>query len=258
MSTRRTNEELKILFEQKGLAWVREQLETMGGEINVLETPYAKVWVKNEKDRQKKREKIEERIWNLFWNLFFLIIGAGISAFVAWGTTNSQLSLSVDPVIEISPSNIVKGEDGNFVLSIRNRGIADLYNISIYEDYFVTETLGNNEIVLVSIGPRLTFPNVTIKDLTKAVEKKITLISKPALEQMAEFYKDKPKSLQMKFLRLTIKFNRKVDGKGFTKTKAYIIDYSGSVFMDYQERGIRSPYTVNFDDVKRILGVGLD
>jgi len=85
---RRTNEELNTLFQRNGLEWVREQLYTTGGEINVLESPYAKVWVENQIEKQRRKEKKEERAWNLI----FLIIGALISAIVVLATTKAQLA----------------------------------------------------------------------------------------------------------------------------------------------------------------------
>ncbi|MFH1519332.1 MAG: hypothetical protein ABIE75_02035 [Candidatus Omnitrophota bacterium] len=84
---RRTQEQLNKLFENNGLKWVRAQLYTDGGEINRLESPYAKVWVEDQKERLRKREKREERLWNLL----FLLIGAAISALVVWNITKVQL-----------------------------------------------------------------------------------------------------------------------------------------------------------------------
>lgn len=84
---RRTNEELNTLFQRNGLEWVREQLYTNGGEINSLESPYAKVWVENQIGKQRRKERTEERVWNLI----FLLIGALISAFVVLITTKAQL-----------------------------------------------------------------------------------------------------------------------------------------------------------------------
>jgi len=85
--TKRTKEELNGLFEKQGLEWVREQLKTSGGEINMLESPYAHVWVENQQEAQIKKEKNEERVWNLV----FLLVGAIISAAVVLFTTKAQL-----------------------------------------------------------------------------------------------------------------------------------------------------------------------
>lgn len=84
---KKRKEELYQRFEKNGLKWVREQLYTMGGDIDIIEAPYAKVWVEDQKDKERKKEKNEER----FWNLIFLLIGATISALVIWNTTRTQL-----------------------------------------------------------------------------------------------------------------------------------------------------------------------
>ncbi len=84
---RRTDAELDALFEKKGFRWVREQLLTNGGEINMLESPHAKVWVEDQKEKFRKAEKKEEKIVNLI----FLLVGALISAFVSFLTTKAQL-----------------------------------------------------------------------------------------------------------------------------------------------------------------------
>lgn len=208
------------------------------------------VWVESQKAEQRKKDKFQERIWNLI----FLLVGAAISALVAWGTTKTQLAVAVDPVVEIIPSDNVIGKEGNFELFIRNIGLSDLYDIRIYEDYFVTETLDDGDIQLISVGPLLTQPNIKINELEKDTEKKFIMDSKLVLKQMNEFY-HKRESLQMEFVRLTIQYRRKADGKGFKKTKAYIIDLSGNVLMDHQTRGINTPYALSFDDIKKILGV---
>ena len=44
-------------------------------------------------------------------------------------------------------------------------------------------------------------------------------------------------------------------GKKFEDRKAYIIDLSGNVLMEEQDRGVETPYRLSFHRVKNILGV---
>ncbi len=254
MNSRRTKEKLEELFKQQGLNWVREQLETSGGEINQLETPFAKVWVRNEVDRCRRKESKSDKREERIWNLIFLLMGASISAWVSWQTISVQLAVAVDPVIEVLPSNNVIGKKGQFELSLNNAGVADLYSIDIYLDYFVTETLSSGDIQLVNIPPSLTLPTAQIKDLKRGDERGFKMDINPALAQMKDFY-NKKNGLQMWFVRLIIDYRRKPDGKKFEDMKAYIIDLSGNVLMEEQDRGIENPYRLSFSRVKRILGV---
>ena len=209
-----------------------------------------KVWVKTEKTKRRKKDKREERIWNFT----FLIVGAAISAIVTLWVANAQLAIAIDPTIEVTPSDIVKGKGGEFELSIRNPSLSDLTDIAIYKDFFVTETLGAERVQLTTIGPLILAPIEKINLLQKHQAKQFIINIKPILKQMAEFYKNKSEGLQMRIIRLTVKYHRKSDGKEFIKNKAYVIDLSGDVFIDYSNRGIGEPIP-SFDDIKKILGV---
>ncbi|MBL7131433.1 MAG: hypothetical protein ISS45_08555 [Candidatus Omnitrophica bacterium] len=164
-----------------------------------------------------------------------------------------QLILSENPRILIEPSETVKGSIGEFELSIRNPSLAELYDIRIYEDYFVTMTLEDGSIKLARIGIFITKPNTTIQQLKPNKKESFMINFKSIIEDMEDFYRER-KGLHMRIARLKIKYRRKLDGKEFIQTKAYIIGGHGDYLFDYDERGIRTPITLSFEDIKNILG----
>lgn len=148
----------------------------------------------------------------------------------------------------------VKGAVGEFELTLNNLNLAVLHDIRIYEDYFITKTLDNNSIQLNSIGIFSILPNTTIEELSPNKKVRFMISFKPTIEQMKEFYVDR-KGLHMRILRLTIKYKRKLDGKEYKKTKAYLIAGHGDYLIDSDDRGMTTPDMISFNDVKNILGV---
>lgn len=165
----------------------------------------------------------------------------------------NQLILSENPRILIEPSEVVKGSIGEFKLFVRNVSLAELYDIRIYEDYFVTMAQEDGSISLVRMGALITKPNSIVPQLKPNKKENIIINFKSIIENMKEFYRGH-QGLQMRIARIKIKYCRKLDGKEFMQTKAYIIAGQGDFIIDYDERGIRTPVTPSFEDIKNILG----
>ncbi|MCX5678935.1 MAG: hypothetical protein NTY76_07535 [Candidatus Omnitrophica bacterium] len=165
----------------------------------------------------------------------------------------NQLVLSGNPIILIEPSDTVKGSIGEFKISVKNISMAELYDIRIYEDYFVTMAQENGSINLVSVGAFITKPNLVIPQLKPNNREDITINCKLIIKNMKELYREH-KGVEMRIARIRIKYCRKLDGKEFMQTKAYIIAGQGDFLIDYDERGIRTPMTPSFEDIKNILG----
>lgn len=166
----------------------------------------------------------------------------------------NQLVLSEDPRIVIEPSDVVKGSKGVFELFVKNVSLAELYDIRIYEDYFVTESQENGTIGLVSMGAFLAKPGIIIPQLKPDKKEEIIANFESNSESAKEFYREH-KGWQIRILRIKIKYCRKLDGKEFIKTKAYIIAGGDDFLIDYDERGIRTPMTPSFENIKNMLGV---
>jgi hypothetical protein len=197
---------------------------------------------------------MKTRNWLKKNKIFFETIAAVLLSFMAILVSCSQseiaknqLILSENPIILVEPSGIVKGSTGEFKLFIENISLTELYNIRIYEDYFAVITQANNLINLVTMGPFITQPNSTIQQLKLNEKEAITINFKSIIESM--------KKSEMRIVRLKIKYRRRLDGKEFTQTKAYIIDFSCNFLIDYDERGIKNPGIPSFENIKNILGV---
>jgi hypothetical protein len=72
---------------------------------------------------------------------------------------------------------------------------------------------------------------------------------------MKEFYSSDAKGHRMMITRLTLKFRRALDGKEFTKSKAYVIAGHGDYLLDHDERGVSFPGGPSLSDIKQVLGV---
>lgn len=167
----------------------------------------------------------------------------------------SQLILSESPKILIEPSDEVKGSIGEFELFLKNLSLADLYDIRIYEDYFVSLTPKDGPTKLIRFGIFTTKPNSTIQQLKSDKNENFTISFKSIHDDMNQLYNSEVKGHRMKIARLTIKFRRKIDGEEFIQSKAYIIAGHGDYLLDYDERGIQMPRQPTFEDIKKILGV---
>ena len=168
------------------------------------------------------------------------------------GVAKNQLILSADPVVLVEPSSIVRNSSGQFRLFINNKGLAELYNIRLYYDYFVTMKQDDSLISLGSIGPFITEPNSTIYLLKPNQKKDFIIDIKDINEKMNEFYMGR-EGLQMRILRIKIKYCRKPDGKEYTQPKVYIIGGGGVALFDYDERGVVSPIAPSFEQIKKVL-----
>jgi hypothetical protein len=169
-----------------------------------------------------------------------------------------QLILSEIPIISIEPSEDVKGNIGEFELSLRNLSLADLYDIRIYEDYFVSLTSKDGPTELLRFGWFNTKPDSYIEQLKSNEKESFTISFKSIHDDMNQLYSSEVKGQRMKIARLIVKFRRKLDGKEFIQSKAYVIAGHGDTLFDYDERGIRISGEPTFGDIKRLLGVGGD
>jgi hypothetical protein len=184
-----------------------------------------------------------------------LMIMALFVSYSQYKIAKSQLILSESPKILIEPSNEVKGSIGEFELFLKNLSFADLYDIRIYEDYFVSLTPKDGPTKLIRFGIFTTKPNSTIQQLKSDKNENFTISFKSIHDDMNQLYNSEAKGHRMKIARLTIKFRRKIDGKEFIQSKAYIIAGHGDYLLDYDERGIQMPRQPTFEDIKKILGV---
>lgn len=168
-----------------------------------------------------------------------------------------QITLSETPIISIEPPENVKGKIGEFKLFLKNISLADLYDIRIYEDYFVSLTPKDGPTKLVRFGIFTTKPNSSIQQLKLNEKQSFTISFRSMHEDMNQFYNSEIKGHRMKIARLIIKFRRKLDGKEFIQSKAYIIAGHGDYLLDYDERDIRLSVSgePTFGDIKKILGI---
>ena len=169
-----------------------------------------------------------------------------------------QLALSATPEILVQPSEIVRGKIGEFDLRITNQSLADLQDIRIYEDYFVSQTLKGGPITCHRFGAFVTIPDSTIETLTRGETKTFQINFKSIIENMKLFMSN-TKGHRMRIARLTVKFRRKLDGKEFSQAKAYIITGKGGGLLDSDDRGIPAfQGQPTFSDIKRVLGIPND
>ena len=169
--------------------------------------------------------------------------------------TRRQAALNQDPVIRVLPEENVKGEIAKFDLEIANTGIADVSDVRIYEDYFVSLTPPQGPITLNRFGAMVTKPDTHIPSLKRGEKRSFNLEFSDVHKMMAEFCKSEIKGHRMKTVRLLLKYRRSEDGKEFKSSKAYIIAGHGDVLFDYDERGILSPVSPSFSQIKQVLGI---
>jgi hypothetical protein len=112
------------------------------------------------------------KIWLNENKIFFETATATLLSFMAIMVSVSQCSiskqqiiLSETPIVLIEPAEIIKGTVGEFKISLINHGLADLTDIKIYEDYYVSLTPMNGPITLYRFGPFSTQPNTTVLQL---------------------------------------------------------------------------------------------
>jgi len=200
------------------------------------------------------------RTWLKTNKIFFETVAAALLSIMAWQVSctqakiaKNQLILSTNPRILIElPKYGMGSSPGELKMFIKNVGLSELYDIRVYEDYFVTATQQNGSLGLVEVGGFITEPNSVISQLKPNGKEGITLNAKSINAMMKNFEHDN-KGYQMRIVRLNIKYCRKLDGREFAYSKAYIMDLSGGVLLDYDERGIKIPLTPSFDDIKKAL-----
>ena len=164
------------------------------------------------------------------------------------GISRNQLILSVDPVLWVEPSRTVSGAVGDIKIEISNLGIAELYEIEVYESYFVTQSLENKTVQLAPIGKRNIYPNTKIKALLPDETKDFNVDFKYIVARMEDFYRNR-KGLHMKVCRLILKYRRRLDGKRFSQSKFYIIAGHGDSLVDFDEMDLSLPGMANLKDV---------
>ena len=167
----------------------------------------------------------------------------------------NQMALSVVPIVFIEPAKIVKGTTGEFTLFLKNDSPAELYDIGINEDYFVSSTSEDGQTTLRSFGALIVWPQGSIERLKSGGRKSFTISFKTICEQMDTFFNSKDKGMKMKIVRLTVEFRRKLDGRKFRYLKAYVITGNDNLLLDYDQRDIRVPEMPVFGEIKKLLGV---
>jgi len=168
------------------------------------------------------------------------------------------LMVQSPPSLVIIPEDIVEGSPGKFQLSLTNRGLSDVSQIKIYEDYYVALSAKDEPIKLYEFGLHRTRPNTTIESLKKNETKKFTINFESILEEMSQFYRDESKKgKRMKIARIKIELIREIDGMSFSHSKAYIIAGHGDRLFDYSSsRDIKYEFDAySYGELKQILGI---
>lgn len=179
-----------------------------------------------------------------------------------WNASHSlsrqQLALAATPHIEVLPTEVVEGDIGKFQLTLLNPGPADLDNVRVYEDYFVSLTPPDGTISFHRFGAFVTEPTSVIERLESGDEKAFEISFSAIHEDMNKFYRSDMKGHRMKLARLKIKFRRVVDGAQFERSKLYIIAGHGDHLFDHDERGMNGFGGPTLAQVKIALGVDED
>jgi len=196
--------------------------------------------------------------WIISISTVVLVIITGVYVILTHKTlteTRRQAALTQDPVIRVLPEEDVKGEIAKFYLEIANTGIADVSDVRIYEDFFVSLTPPQGPITLNRFGAMVTKPDTYIPSLKRGEKHSFNLEFSDVHKMMTEFYTSEIKGHRMMIVRLLLKYRRSEDGKEFKSSKAYIIAGHGDVLFDYDERGISSPAGPSFSQIKQVLGI---
>jgi len=171
--------------------------------------------------------------------------------------TLRQTALVQNPVVRVLPEEEVYGEVAKFDLEIKNTGIADVGDLKIYEDYFVSLTPPKGLITFNRFGLIILKPDKIIPVLNRGESQPFQIEFRDVHKQMTQFYLSEVKGPRMMVARLLIKYRRLEDGKEFRTSKAYVIAGHGDLMLDYDERGVSSPGGPTFSDIKQVLGVSV-
>jgi hypothetical protein len=188
-----------------------------------------------------------------------LVIITGVYVYLTFDLieqNKNQFSISQDPVIEILPKETIKGHIGDLELWLNNLGISDINEIEIFEDYFVSLKPQGGNIQLYRFGPFATLPNTRIPFLAKKDSIMFKISFKEINDEMSKFYLSDLKGHRMKIVKLQVNFRRALDGKEYSKLKAYIIAGHGDFLIDYNTmRDIKIEDIPTFREIKKILGI---
>jgi len=196
--------------------------------------------------------------WIISISTVVLVIITGVYVVLTHKTlteTRRQVALTQDPIIRVFPEEDVKGEIAKFNLEIANTGIADVSDVRIYEDYFVSLTTPQGPITLNRFGAMVTKPDTHISSLARGEKRSFNLEFRDVHKMMTEFYTSEIKGHRMMIVRLLLKYRRAEDGKEFKSSKGYIIAGHGDLLIDYDERGISNPAGPSFSQIKQVLGI---
>lgn len=165
-----------------------------------------------------------------------------------------QLLLSEDPILICYPPQ--KGNDtpGKINITIENPSMSDLYEIKIFEDYFLATNPTNKNLKLIRYGAMFLSPNETIPKLKSKTSSVININYENTFKQLSENYSKQTGPKRM-FVKILIKFRREVDGKEFQTAKVFVIGVSGQIWVDNDMRGMPEPFSISTERVKRMLGV---
>lgn len=180
-----------------------------------------------------------------------------ILTFMLVNSTHSQLELTQEPTLSIEPEKMVSGEIADFILEIKNRGVAGVTDIEIYQDYFVALKPPDEPLALYRFGMVNMLPDVTIPYLGSGEATEFIVEFGKEYPQMTEFYTSGEKGARTMVLRILVRFRRELDGKQFELSKVYIIAGDGSTLIDDTARQLEFdfPETVSLEEIKSVLGV---
>ena len=164
-----------------------------------------------------------------------------------------QSALTTSPILILEPNFMVKGQPGKFTISLCNKGLSDVSDIQLYEDYYVLVESKDGVRSYILAGGLTILPDKTWELLGARDSIKVDLDFTKQLDGMNKIYGE-TKGYKMRLARFTVHFNRKIDGRQFTVRKAFIIAGHGDLLID-SERQMPAPFGPSWSDVKRDLGV---
>jgi len=168
---------------------------------------------------------------------------------------SNQLALSQEPSIRVVPEKTVKGNDiASFRLSLKNAGLSNISDIEIYEDYFVAQKLPDKPVLLYRFGIFSIQPNHIISAIKKGQIKDFQIEFKEPHKQMLDFFLSDTKGFKTKLLRLIVRYKRDIDGREFSLSKVFFIDFSGKFLLDSYPRGVEQEF-FPAEEVKAALGI---
>lgn len=166
-----------------------------------------------------------------------------------------QLELLNEPVVRIISDGHINGEKGIFIIKMKNFGISDIQNIEIFDDYYVAHKPKNGQTSLYRFGALFTIAQINIPLIKSGKDEEFTINFSELNKKMTDFYLSQ-KGYVMKVVRLSVSYERKVDGRKYEFKKIFIIGGHGDILIDYNIRDVPVlPEMISFEEVKNILGV---